>query len=160
MFNTIVWATDGSQAADEALPYVKTLAGTGASVVVVHAVESFVTGYSAGLPEFGDEDELKAKIERQVEQLRSEGVSADTTILHAHAMRPAHLIAEAARDAGADVVVVGTRGHTPLGGLLLGGVTQRLLHTAPCPVFAVPPKSRASENGAASLSEAQAPRSR
>ena len=34
--------------------------------------------------------------------------------------------------------MVGTRGHTPLGGMLLGSVTQRLLHIAPCPVLAVP----------------------
>ena len=46
-----------------------------------------------------------------------------------------------------DVRVQGdrTRGHTPLAGLLLGGVTQRLLHIAPCPVLAVPPGRDASE---------------
>ena len=38
------------------------------------------------------------------------------------------------------MIVVGTRGRTALSGLLLGGVTQRLLHIAPCPVLAVPPE--------------------
>ena len=43
-----------------------------------------------------------------------------------------------AEDVGADLVVVGTRGHTPLAGLMLGSVTDRLLHILRCPVLAVP----------------------
>lgn len=43
-----------------------------------------------------------------------------------------------AKSESADVIVVGTRGHTALVGLLLGSVTQRLLLIAPCPVLAVP----------------------
>jgi hypothetical protein len=31
-----------------------------------------------------------------------------------------------------------THGHTALGGLIVGSVTQRLLHIAPCPVPVVP----------------------
>jgi nucleotide-binding universal stress UspA family protein len=54
----------------------------------------------------------------------------------------AHAIAELAESQGADIIAVGTRGHTALAGLLLGSVTQRLLHIAPCPVLAVPPKER------------------
>jgi nucleotide-binding universal stress UspA family protein len=46
--------------------------------------------------------------------------------------------AEIARAVGADVIVVGIRGHTQLAGLLLGSITQRLLHVAPCPVLAIP----------------------
>jgi nucleotide-binding universal stress UspA family protein len=37
------------------------------------------------------------------------------------------------------VIVVGTRGHGPLAGALLGSVAQHLLHDAPCPVLAIPP---------------------
>jgi hypothetical protein len=39
------------------------------------------------------------------------------------------------------VIVIGTRGHSSIGGLVLGSVTQRLLHVAPYPVLAVPPNA-------------------
>ena len=50
------------------------------------------------------------------------------------------LIADAAKENEADVIVVGSRGYGRIAGVLLGSVTQRLLHVAPCPVLAVPTK--------------------
>ena len=54
---------------------------------------------------------------------------------------PAHVLADVARDEHADMIVVGTRGRRQVAGLILGGVTHRLLHIARCPVLAVPPAS-------------------
>jgi nucleotide-binding universal stress UspA family protein len=51
---------------------------------------------------------------------------------------PAHAIAEVAEQANADLIVAGTRGHSPVAGLLLGSVIQRIIHIARCPVLAVP----------------------
>ena len=48
-------------------------------------------------------------------------------------------IAAIAGDVDADLIVVGTRGHSGLAGIVLGSVTQRLLHLAHQPVLAVPP---------------------
>jgi nucleotide-binding universal stress UspA family protein len=139
MFKTILWATDGSDNADRALLYAKELASAdGASLVVAHCVETFVGTRVAGLPVSVDEEEAKAKVERQTRELRDEGVDARSQIVPVGAPHAAHSIADIARDVGADVIVVGTRGNTPLGGLLVGSVTQRLLHLAPCAVLAVP----------------------
>jgi nucleotide-binding universal stress UspA family protein len=138
MFKTIVWATDGSDAADAALPYVKGLAeGEGHKLVVVHSKE-LMHGRAGGWPVYADEDELQAKIRGQADELRSEGLDVTLRIEAVGAPGAAHMIADAARSFDADVIVVGTRGHSAIGGLLLGSVTQRLLHIAPCPVLAVP----------------------
>jgi nucleotide-binding universal stress UspA family protein len=50
---------------------------------------------------------------------------------------PAPVIAEEARDRGADLIVAGTRGHGRIVGLVIGSVAQSLLHLAPCPVLVV-----------------------
>jgi nucleotide-binding universal stress UspA family protein len=41
-----------------------------------------------------------------------------------------------------DLLVCGSRGHGPLGSVLLGGVSRRLIHRAACPVIVVPPGTR------------------
>ena len=139
MFQKIIWATDGSEAADAALPHVKELASVdGTAVVVLHLDEVMVGPRAAGLDVDVDEDELKQKITKQAEELRTAGIEVATEFLAARAGIAAHAIAEAAEKDGADLIVVGTRGHTRLGGLLVGSVTQRLLQVAPCPVLAVP----------------------
>ena len=87
-----------------------------------------------------DEDDLQAKIKRQVEELGDAGVDAKWKLIGGPSLEgAAHMVAEVARQAGADLIVVGTRGRTALAGLLVGAVTQRLLHIAPCAVLAVPP---------------------
>jgi nucleotide-binding universal stress UspA family protein len=138
MFKTIIWATDGSAAADVALPYAKALAeGDNRALVAVHSKELLI-GRAGGYPALADDDELEAKIEHQVAEARNEGLDATFKLVSGAAPGAAHMIADAARELGADVIVVGTRGHAPIAGLLVGSVTQRLLHIAPCPVLAVP----------------------
>jgi nucleotide-binding universal stress UspA family protein len=145
MFKTIVWATDGSDAADAALPYVQGLAeGEGHKLVVVHSKE-VLRGRAGGYPMYADEDEVLAKIQRQADELRSAGLDVTLRIETAAAPGAAKIVADAAHTFGADVIVVGTRGHTAIGGLLLGSVTHRLLHIASCPVLAIPAKVAAEE---------------
>jgi nucleotide-binding universal stress UspA family protein len=145
MYNKILWATDGSAAADAALPQVRELASAnthpgagGTSVVVLHCDETFVGPRAYGVDVHPDEPELRAKVKKQAAELQSAGFDVTTEFVAGRSGIAAHAIAEAAEHDGADLIVVGTRGHTALGGLLVGSVTQRLLQVAPCPVLAVP----------------------
>lgn len=157
MFKTIVWATDGSEDADRAMPYVKELAAKeGAQLVVVHVLEVFTAHLAAGLPVHMDEEELKAKIQRQGAELSNEGIDTQVKVLPARAPHAAHVIADAAREAGADLIVAGARGHTKLPGLTLGSVTHRLLQIAPCPVLTVPAVRPSDERAAAEAEVATA----
>jgi nucleotide-binding universal stress UspA family protein len=146
MFKTILWASDGSDSADLALPHAKALASAdGGRLAVVHSKELFV-GRAGGYPVLADDEEIEAKIRRQVDEACEEGIAATFTLASGAAPHAAHMIADAAREVDADVIVVGTRGHSPVAGLLLGSVTQRLLHIAPCPVLVIPTASRAGEH--------------
>ena len=143
MYEVIVWATDGSDAADAALPVARDLARlAGAKIVVAHDDRISVGRVGGAYSVHADEDDLQAKIARQVEELKGEGLVA-TLELQRGPESPADTIAEVAKSAGASLIVVGTRGHGPVAGALLGSVTQRLLHAAPCPVVAVPARVHA-----------------
>ena len=141
MYNKVMWATDGSEAADRALDHARSLAAESHSpLLVVYCEEFTLPGKGGGtFPVHANEAEVQAKIERQVMELSGNGTSAHLETTRSQAGNAAHAIAAIARQQGTDLIVVGTRGRTALAGLLLGGVTQRLLHIAPCPVMAVPP---------------------
>ena len=148
MFRTVVWATDGSVTADEALPLAKAVLEEGGRLVVVHS-EELMVGRGAGFPVLADEEELGAKITAQVAELEAEGLNTSFKLVKGASAHAAHMIADVARKLEADVIVAGTRGHGLIAGLIVGSVTQRLLHIAPCPVLVVPTaKQRMKQTGA------------
>ena len=141
MFQTIVLALDGSEGSRAAIPLATELAQPGQTAILIAHVDERILGKGGGHLHV-DEEEIKADIRKQADELSAQGI--DTSIQMADVMLggPAHGIAEIADKAGADLIVVGTRGHSPVAGLLLGSVAQRLLSIARRPVLAVPePKS-------------------
>jgi len=139
MFETIVWATDGSDLSDRALLSVIELARKHqAKIVAVHANE-LLKGRFGGAPLLSDEPELVTKIEGQVAELRELGLSVELKVINGTEDVPA-LIAKAAREAGAELIVVGTHGWGGFRAAVLGSVARGLLHAACCPVLAIPPE--------------------
>jgi nucleotide-binding universal stress UspA family protein len=73
MFNTFVWATDGSENADRALAVAKPLARENrAALVVAHIVERYAT--KVGLGVYPDEQQVEAKLKQLVDELSGEGL--------------------------------------------------------------------------------------
>jgi nucleotide-binding universal stress UspA family protein len=138
MFKSILWATDGSESADRALPFVKSIARESEAAVVVFHVDQRIAGRAGGQPMIANEDDMRVKIDGQAHELGDAGINARVQVVNSVTTGPAHEIAQAAEELPADLIIVGTRGHTSLSGLLLGSVTHRLLHISPCPVFTVP----------------------
>ena len=134
MFDTIVLALDGSDEARNAIPVATELAQKEeAKLVIAHVLQ-----YPAGEVPPPGEDEIRAEIKQQAEDLSTRGIPVEVEFADAVLGGPAHAIVDIADRTGADLIVTGTRGRTSLAGVLLGSVTHRLLHIAKRPVLAVP----------------------
>ena len=68
-------------------------------------------------------------------ELAQDGGDVDTAVIE---RSPAHALAELAAERDARVIVVGTRGESPIRGALLGSTPHKLLQLADRPVLVVP----------------------
>ena len=79
-------------------------------------------------------NEVEKKLLPIVEEAVKEGVAARPLIIDGF---PPAAIARAAKDNGADLVVMGTHGRKGVARLFMGSVAAQLIATAPCPVLTV-----------------------
>lgn len=137
MYKKIIWATDGSVASDLALGEARRLARANAGrIVAVHGDER-VAGRALPYPALADEDEMFAKIRRQVEQLRRRGVDIELVVRQSHG-HLADTVASIADELGGEVIVCGRGGRGAHANAPVGSFVHRLLRVARCPVLAVP----------------------
>jgi nucleotide-binding universal stress UspA family protein len=138
---TIVVGLDGSEGSVRALQWAVSegrLRGSGVHAVFV-LPRLYVDPEWASLmtPPLG---ELRKEAERQLAEAVGQVDVADVElrqeVLVAEGHGPAKSLLEAAE--GADLLVVGSRGRGGFQGLLLGSVSQQVLHHSPCPVVVVP----------------------
>jgi nucleotide-binding universal stress UspA family protein len=134
MFGTVMLAVDGSEHAKHATALAAKLASaSGDRVVVVHYIERFITrGGAYDLETRAEADEM---VDKHVEVLRGVGVSTSSRVEVALKGAVPRALTQAAEELDAGLIVVGSRGLTDLGSMLLGGVTHKLLHLTGRPVL-------------------------
>ncbi|HRC41877.1 universal stress protein [Nostocoides sp.] len=98
----------------------------GEKLIVVNATkgEALVDARFASSGDLGQVDAQLSGLEHEIKQ----PVGVDV----------AELVLDEVRESGASLLVVGLRHRSPVGKLIMGSVSQRLLLDAPVPVFAVP----------------------
>jgi nucleotide-binding universal stress UspA family protein len=143
MADVVVVGVDGSPNAWHALEWAVGEARIrGATLRIVCSFEDPVstvglgTAFGAGAPIAVD----PALIEGAAKDVADEAArrAGDVPVeVVARCDRPGDVLCEEAR--GAALLVVGSRGHGTVGSLLLGSVSNYVVHHAPCPVVVVPP---------------------
>ena len=140
-FRTILVPTDFSDCSEAALRVALDLAGTlGAKLRLLHVYPAPALlfdpyGIQPAEPILLEAPKAaRQRLEREIEAVSGDGVEIDGEVREGV---PAAQIVEEAREWGADLIVMGTHGHTGLEHVLLGSVAERTVRQAPCPVLTV-----------------------
>ena len=140
LFKKILVGTDFSNYADRAIEYAGMLAKTfDAKLSLLHVIESFTYSVTDTMTVIGHDKALSATAAALLENLQSEltdkGFAVDVFLAHG---APYKEIMEKAEETGADLIVIGTHGRTGMEHLLLGGVAEKVVRLAACPVLTIP----------------------
>jgi nucleotide-binding universal stress UspA family protein len=143
LLNSVLVASDFGDTSEVALTYGCNLARAfGAKLHVLHVANSLTpTGvaqfYPAGLDDLQNDVEESAykRLERLVAGSDAARLGAKLVVRTSAAV--ANAIADYAKEAEVDIIVVGTHGRGPVAHLFVGSVAARLVRMAPCPVLVV-----------------------
>ena len=136
MFERIVVAVDGSPQSSKTIPVAVDMAQRyGSAVTVVHVRE--IERYEGSDVDLGPPIPADALVGQTVAMFRDAGVDAKGEIRRVRPGETPEKIIDVAKDVRADLIVLGTRGMTELRSLLLGGVANKVVHHATCPVLLV-----------------------
>ena len=138
MFKNILLAVDGSEYSKKALAYAKDMAETYyATLWLVHVLPhtSDLLGYDdfeklyakrkhSGQSVLDDALEVLGETNFEVRQELLEGPEPES-------------ILNSAKKNQVDIIIMGTRGMGALKDLLVGSVSRKVIHLAPCPVMVV-----------------------
>ncbi len=129
---------DGSACAKAALAKAVELAkatGDGIAVVFGYEPPSMRAGGPVGYQRDLIEQMGRERIAEAMAALEGTGVTATSVEIEE---LPADALIDVAEQRGASIIVVGTRGESPVVGALLGSTAYKLLHRSTVPVLVVP----------------------
>ena len=119
---------------------------TGARLILLHVVQPPVITSDYGIAMENIEEIVSVSEKTAATQLSAMQQKYETPDLSVETRQltgaPAPLILEEAETCGADYIVMGSHGHTPLYDLLVGTTTHGVLKKARCPVVIVPVEPR------------------
>ncbi len=131
----IVAGIDGSEASLEALSWAARQADLTGSVLEVVMTWEWPSslGWAVPVPEdFNPEADVRRTLDAAIDSTRATypEVVVEPRVVNGH---PAPALVDAA--GGADLLVVGSRGHGQFVGMLLGSVSEYCVNNAACPVL-------------------------
>jgi nucleotide-binding universal stress UspA family protein len=128
----ILLAYDGFERSQHALEETAELAAGGhGEVTVLSVVPPDARGSKAG-GHVGLRPHAHEDVARAHAYLRERGIESEMKMEHGD---PADEIVAEATTGGHDLVIVGTRGLGPVGRLMLGSVSTKVVDRSPCPVL-------------------------
>jgi nucleotide-binding universal stress UspA family protein len=136
-FKKIFLASDGSEQSEGALCVAITLAQASEARVRVAHVWNLELHHRHGHWDFEVRSEAQRLVETAVGQFQAAGVLADREILRADDDHVASAIVAAARNFGADLVVVGSRDVSDWPSMLRHSVSHQLVCALDCPLLIV-----------------------
>ncbi len=156
MFKTILVALDSSSLRQAVFEKALGLAqATGAKLMLLHVLSAYEEGspglpirsYQAYYPVLDDavwkdyqrrweafEADRSALLQQEANQAQAAGVAVEFSQV---AGDPAPTICQVAKSCKADLIIVGSHRRKGLGELLLGSVSNHVMHHAPCSVMVV-----------------------
>lgn len=149
MYQSILVPVDGSRHAEKALKVAAQLANGTSAVLHLMTVAEFppdnIGLFTGGVAEPYAEEEreklakgMKEEAHKAIDQARKEVDLLDIEVREVVRQgRPAELIVDQAKELGADVIVMGSRGVSDVRGMVFGSVSHRVSHTADCTVITV-----------------------
>jgi nucleotide-binding universal stress UspA family protein len=137
MYERVLVAIDHSEVAERVLAAARDLALLSKGEVwVLHLREREVIAQMGDVPSESATD-AESPVAAAVEALTKAGVNAHGEVRNTTFGHAAREIMEDAKEHDVGVIVMGTRGRSDLGGLLVGSTAHKVIHLADRPVLVV-----------------------